>query len=115
LHIKFFQHRLATLLEKCKISVQDKRIKTGAIPRGNPAVTPFAADESASGLQTFETNILPVRTQNTIDFHCQQCGRCCRHVKDSVMVTPLDAFRLVKFFKGKGRQYTDILELYTQF
>ena len=53
----------------------------------------------------FETNILPVRTQDTINFHCQQCGRCCRHVKDSVMVTPLDAFRLVKFFNGKGRQY----------
>ena len=63
----------------------------------------------------FETNILPVRTQDIINFHCQQCGRCCRHVKDSVMVTPLDAFRLVKFFNGKGRQYTDILELYTQF
>ena len=26
-------------------------------------------------------------------------------VWDSVMVTPLDAFHLVKFFNGKGRQY----------
>ena len=34
--------------------MQDKRIKTGTIPRENPAVTPFVADESASGLQTFE-------------------------------------------------------------
>ena len=34
--------------------MQDKQIKTGCIPRENPAVTPFAADESASGLQTFE-------------------------------------------------------------
>lgn len=51
------QHRLANLSEKCKISMQDKRIKTGTIPRGNPAVTPFAADESASGLQTFECDL----------------------------------------------------------
>ena len=53
----FFQHRLATLSEKCKISMQDKRIITGFIPRGNPAVTPFLADKSASGLQTFESRL----------------------------------------------------------
>lgn len=63
----------------------------------------------------FETNILPVCPQDIINFHCQQCSRCCRHVKDSVMVTPLDAFYLTRFFSAKGRPYTDILELYTQF
>ena len=31
-----FQHRLANLSEKCKISMQDKQIKTGTIPRENP-------------------------------------------------------------------------------
>ena len=51
------QHRLATLSEKCKISMQDKRIKPETIPRENPAVTPFLADESASGLQTFECDL----------------------------------------------------------
>ena len=34
--------------------MQDKRIKPETIPRENPAVTPFLADKSASGLQTFE-------------------------------------------------------------
>ena len=63
----------------------------------------------------FEANILPVRTNDIIAFHCQHCGRCCRHIKDSVMVTPLDAFRLAKFFDNKGHQYTDLLELYMQF
>lgn len=63
----------------------------------------------------FGTNILPVRTQDIINFHCQQCGRCCRHVKDSVMATPQDAFHLARFFSAKGRPYADILELYTQF
>ena len=62
-----------------------------------------------------ERNILPVRTQDVINFHCRQCGRCCRHVKDSVMVTPLDAFRLAKFLNNKGHRYADILELYTLF
>ncbi len=51
------QHRLANISEKCKISMQDKRIQPENIPRGNPAVTPFAADESASGLQTFECDL----------------------------------------------------------
>ena len=37
--------------------MQDKRIKPETIPRENPAVTPFAADESASGLQTFECDL----------------------------------------------------------
>ena len=37
--------------------MQDKRIITGFIPRENPAVTPIAADESASGLQTFECDL----------------------------------------------------------
>ena len=52
------QHRLARPSDKCKISMQDKRIITGCIPRENPAVTPFLADESASGLQTFECDLL---------------------------------------------------------
>ena len=37
--------------------MQDKQIITGCIPRVNPAATPFAADESASGLQTFECDL----------------------------------------------------------
>ena len=37
--------------------MQDKQIITGAIPRENPAVTPFLTDESASGLQTFECDL----------------------------------------------------------
>ena len=51
------KHRLANLSEKCKISMQDKRIQPETIPRENPAVTPFAADELASGLQTFECDL----------------------------------------------------------
>ena len=34
--------------------MQDKRIKPETIPRGNPAVTPLAADKSARKPQTFE-------------------------------------------------------------
>ena len=70
--------------------MQDKRIKPETIPRENPAVTPFAADESASGLQTFECDLFDLLS-NAPDIAggAQRSGRMCliiiansgRHVK----------------------------------
>ena len=67
------QHRLANLSEKCKISMQDKRIITGCIPRENPAVTPFLADEPASGLQTFECSLFDLLSNAP---YCIPCAAC---------------------------------------
>lgn len=67
------QHRLANLSEKCKISMQDKRIITGCIPRENPAVTPFAADESASGSRPCECSLFDLLSNAP---YCIPCAAC---------------------------------------
>ena len=50
----FLKHRLARYLDKCKISMQDKREKFRYTPRIQPRVKPNPADESARKPQTFE-------------------------------------------------------------
>ena len=52
-----FKHRLARYLEKCKISMQDKREKFRYTPRIQPRVKPNPADESARKPQTFESRL----------------------------------------------------------
>ena len=47
-----------------------------------------------------------------IAFRCSQCGGCCRNVRDSVMLKPYDAYRLIRHIRQKSAGYTaeDILE-----
>lgn len=56
-----------------------------------------------------------VQAGDIIDFHCQKCARCCRNVREAIMVTPLDAYRLTRCFNRHGRNYEDILEFYNEF
>lgn len=45
---------------------------------------------------------IPVRGKDTVPFRCNLCGRCCENVKDSIMLEPMDAFRLARFFHGRS-------------
>ena len=53
----FLKHRLARPLDKCKISMQDKRENFRYTPRVQPHVKPNPADESARKPQTFESRL----------------------------------------------------------
>jgi len=35
-------------------------------------------------------------------FHCRLCGGCCRYVKDSIMLKPIDVYRLARYLREQG-------------
>lgn len=47
-------------------------------------------------------HIIPVANRQPIPFRCTACGACCKNVRDSVMLEPLDAFRIVRHFRENG-------------
>ena len=52
-----------------------------------------------------------------IPFRCTCCGECCRHVRQSVPVESLDAFRLAKLLRTRDEEITcmdDFIERYTE-
>ena len=53
---------------------------------------------------------IPVTPDDVIKFQCSRCGDCCRNVKESVIVEPLDLFRIARFF---GKTTDDVMEEYT--
>jgi uncharacterized protein len=58
-----------------------------------------------------------VSPRERIPFHCNCCGECCRHVRQSVPVESLDAFRLTKLLREKDTGITcmdDFVERYTE-
>ena len=58
-----------------------------------------------------------VATHDRIPFHCICCGECCRHVRQSVPVESLDAFRLARFLRETDEEIIcidDFIERYTE-
>lgn len=48
------------------------------------------------------TNAKAVTLNETVPFHCQMCGGCCRYLKDSVMLEPMDAYYLARYLRKQG-------------
>ena len=46
----------------------------------------------------------PVRLKDRVPFRCQLCGKCCRNVKNAIMLEPLDIYRLSRHLRAQGRQ-----------
>lgn len=57
----------------------------------------------------------PVRSKDWVSFQCQRCGQCCRHVKGSIMLESLDAYRLAIFLKERGDAITDMSDVFSQY
>lgn len=60
--------------------------------------------------------MVPVKPSDHFPFRCRQCGECCRHVKESVPLESLDAFRLTKHLRTRDERIKcidDVLALYT--
>ena len=47
-------------------------------------------------------NIRKISVRERIPFSCTGCANCCKNVRDSILLNPLDAFRLVKYFQKQG-------------
>lgn len=57
-------------------------------------------------------NIRKVVARERVCFSCTGCANCCKNVRDSILLNPLDAFRLVKCFQEQGTDQSpeEILE-----
>ena len=66
-------------------------------------------------MKEFMMKMVPVDSREHFPFQCQQCGACCRHVRESVPLESLDAFRLAKYLRDRGesiRCMDDVLAKY---
>ncbi len=48
------------------------------------------------------SNIQKVTARERIVFSCTGCGACCKNVRDSLLLTPLDTYRLINFLQKEG-------------
>ena len=48
------------------------------------------------------TDVKAVALNKQVVFRCQLCGECCRHVNDSIMLEPMDAYRLARLLREQG-------------
>ncbi len=58
-----------------------------------------------------------VSLHDRIPFRCTCCGECCRHVRQSVPVESLDAFRLTRLLRERDEEILcmdDFVERYTE-
>ena len=66
-------------------------------------------------MKEFLLKMVPIQSSEHFPFRCRMCGACCRHVKESVPMESLDAFRLARFLRDRGENIhsmDDVLELY---
>ncbi len=57
----------------------------------------------------------PVSPSERVDFHCKRCAACCRHVRESVPLDTLDAFRLTKYLRAKGEKVNSLDDVYARY
>lgn len=39
---------------------------------------------------------MPLTNRQPVKFQCSSCGACCKNVRDSIVLEPLDAFRIIR-------------------
>lgn len=52
----------------------------------------------------------PVKPNGRVCFQCTRCTDCCRHVRDAVMLEPLDAYRIARYL---GLEISEVCDRYT--
>ena len=58
--------------------------------------------------------VIPVRPKDQMAFSCRLCGDCCRHVRDRIMLEPLDAYNLGRYLRERGAGVDNIEDVYGQ-
>lgn len=66
-------------------------------------------------MKNFLEKMIPVSPSDRFAFRCRQCGACCRHVKQSVIVETLDAFRLAKHLRNRNHSVESMDEFLFQY
>ena len=59
--------------------------------------------------------IRAVSLNEKVPFHCQLCGGCCRYVKDSIMLEPLDCYHLARHLRDQGEPVSGIEDVLAQY
>ena len=62
-----------------------------------------------------KTIVVSVHAKDCVDYQCRRCGQCCRHIKDSLMVESLDAYRLANYLRGCEPNICTIDEVLSQY
>lgn len=57
------------------------------------------------------TDIRAVALNEKIPFRCRLCGGCCRYVKDSIMLEPIDAYRLARYLRDRGEPVSGTVDV----
>lgn len=52
-------------------------------------------------------NSKEVKLSEKVRFRCMRCGECCRHVAQTVVIEPLDAYNLAKFLQCGIEEFYD--------
>ncbi len=68
-------------------------------------------------MRDFLMKMVPIESSDHFPFRCRMCGACCRHVKESVPLESLDAFRLARFLRNRDKRIQsmdDVLALYAE-
>ena len=68
-------------------------------------------------MKEFLMKMVPAAASDHFPFQCRRCGACCRHVRQSVPLETLDAFRLARYLRDRGepiRCIDDVLAKYTE-
>lgn len=60
-------------------------------------------------------NVKPVSPSQRLDFRCTRCGACCRHLRESVPLNTLDAFRLAKYLRAQGERIDCLDSVFARF
>ena len=60
-------------------------------------------------------NTRAVSLNEKVTFHCRLCGGCCRYVKDSIMLEPLDCYRLARHLRDQGEPVSGIEDVLAQY
>lgn len=61
------------------------------------------------------TNVRAVALNEKVSFHCQLCGCCCRFVKDSIMLEPMDIYRLARHLRNQGEPIVGTEDVLAQY
>lgn len=60
-------------------------------------------------------NTRQVSSSEQVTFHCKHCGACCRHLRESVPLNTLDAYRMAKHLRARGKHITCLDEIFTRY
>ena len=66
-------------------------------------------------MSDFIEKMIPIAPSKKFAFKCRQCGACCRHVKESVPLEPMDAFYLAKYLRSQGEPVTCVDDVLVQY